>query len=94
MTDKFFFLPFFGDNATVQVSVNVVSTEPFKAVLVRALRELARADSSVIDSAFDVSTASADIPLDPGDYDLQVGEIQKKYGNSFSIRLGKAFKIG
>jgi len=93
MADEITFLPFIGDPMNLPFSVKVRSTEPFRNVISRAIKLLAQSNSTFLDYTFDISTASADIQLTLEDFELEVSEIQKKYGYAFSIKRGTGFRI-
>ena len=93
MVDEINFLPFIGDPMSLPFSVKVTDDEPFRVVISRAIKQLAESNSALLSDSFDISTASADIPLPPEDLDLTVSAIVEKYGSAFSIKRGTGFRI-
>lgn len=74
-------------------SIKAETSEKFNVILKRAIKIIAESDKSILKTDFDISTGSADIPLELIDFKLTVEEIVKKFGWTFTVRTGTIFKI-
>ncbi|MHA1683354.1 MAG: hypothetical protein ACTSUE_20610 [Promethearchaeota archaeon] len=85
-------MPACGPGIQLPFQIDVGVLDPFSRAIEHGIKVIAQKDANFLKNSFDISTNSADIPLEERDFDATVGQVIEKYGTSaYCIRLGTAF---
>lgn len=89
------FIPACGDGPPLPFRISVATPTKFRDVIQEAIFRISNGDETFLENKFDISTSSADIPLEIQDFDSKVSAIITKYGTAaFCIRIGDTFEYG